>query len=245
MDSVLAGKVALVTGAARGIGAAIARRLHAAGADVMLTDVLVDEGRALAAELGSRAAFVEHDVGDEAAWEEAVESTRVRFGRLDALVNNAGVYEPGTIADMSVETFDRMVRINQLGVFLGMKHALEPLKAGDAPAIVNISSIAGLLGFPEACAYVGTKWAVRGMTKTAAVEFAPHRIRVNSIHPGFIDTPMLDKNSAEANAAGVEATPLKRVGKPDDIADAVLFLVGPGSGFVTGAELTVDGGWVL
>ena len=129
--------------------------------------------------------------------------------------------------------------------FLGMKHALEPMKAAGGGSIVNISSIAGMVGFPGACAYVGTKWAVRGMTKTVAVEFARHRIRVNSVHPGFIDTPMLAGNSDEANAAGIAATPLKRVGQPDDIAAAVAYLAGDGASFVTGTELVVDGGYVL
>ncbi|TLX22517.1 SDR family NAD(P)-dependent oxidoreductase [Thermomonas fusca] len=245
MSGKLDGKVALVTGGARGIGAAIVRRLHADGASVAITDVLDDAGRALAAELGERAAYFHHDVGDEAAWVDTLAAVTARFGGLHVLVNNAGIFHPGQIADAAVSDVEQQFRVNQLGPFLGMKHAQAPLRAAGGGSIVNISSIAGQLGFPNAAAYVGTKWAVRGMTKTAALELAPAQIRVNSVHPGFIDTPMLDNNPPEANQAGIEATPLKRIGKPEEIAAAVAFLVGPDAGFVTGAELTVDGGWIL
>lgn len=245
MNRRLEGKVALVTGGARGIGAAIVRRLHAEGAAVAITDVLAEPGRALAAELGERAAFFAHDTTDEAAWVATIAAVTGAFGGLQIVVNNAGVFKPGAIADTSVADVEWQFRVNQLGVFLGMKHAQAPLRAAGGGCIVNISSIAGQLGFPGAAAYVGTKWAVRGMTKTAALELAPAQIRVNSIHPGFIDTPMLDNNPPEANQAGIEATPLKRIGKPEEIAAAVAFLVGPDAGFVTGAELTVDGGWIL
>jgi len=245
MTRPLAGRTALVTGGARGIGAAVARRLHDDGANVVITDVLEADGRALAAALGVRAAFFEHDVTQDAAWGQAVAATIATFGGLHVLVNNAGIYEPGSIAEAELAGVERQIRVNQFGTFLGMRHAQAPMRAAGGGSIVNISSIAGLLGFPGAAAYVGTKWAVRGMTKTAAVELAPDRIRVNSVHPGFIETPMIDKNSAEANRAGIEATPLKRVGQPPEIAAAVAYLAGPGAEFVTGAELTVDGGWVL
>lgn len=240
----LSGKTALVTGGARGIGAAIVRALHGAGAGVLVTDVLADEGAALAAALGARAAFVEHDVGDESAWNRAIAAAEDHFGSFDILVNNAGIYLPGAIADGSLADFEKMLRVNQTGVFLGMQRALEPLKRSGGGAIVNISSIAGMKGFPGAAGYVGTKWAVRGMTRTAAVEFAPFGIRVNSVHPGFIDTPMLEHNSEEANAAGIEATPLRRMGRPEEIAAAVLYLCGAGGSYVTGTELVVDGGYV-
>ena len=245
MTATLAGRTALVTGGARGIGAAIVRRLHDDGANVAITDVLADEGRALAASLGERATFFEHDVASDQAWAQAMAAAVSTFGALHILVNNAGVYQPGSIVEAELAGVERQIRINQLGTFLGMRHAHGPMRAAGGGCIVNISSIAGLLGFPGAAAYVGTKWAVRGMTKTAAVEFAPDRIRVNSVHPGFIETPMLDHNTAEENRAGVEATPLKRMGQPDEIAAAVAYLVGADAGFVTGAELTVDGGWVL
>ncbi|MDE2406989.1 MAG: glucose 1-dehydrogenase [Xanthomonadaceae bacterium] len=245
MNGKLEGKVALVTGGARGIGAAIVRRLHADGARVAITDMLDTRGQALAAELGERAAYFHHDVSDEAAWVDTLAAVTARFGALHVLVNNAGVFHPGQIADATVHDVERQFRVNQLGPFLGMKHGQEPLRAAGGGCIVNISSIAGQLGFPNAAAYVGTKWAVRGMTKTAALELAPAQIRVNSVHPGFIDTPMLGNNPPEANQAGIEATPLKRIGKPEEIAAAVAFLAGPDAGFVTGAELTVDGGWIL
>jgi len=245
MTRPLAGRTALVTGGARGIGAAVARRLHDDGANVVITDVLEADGRALAAALGVRAAFFEHDVTQDAAWGRVVAATIATFGGLHVLVNNAGIYEPGSIADADLAGVERQIRVNQFGTFLGMRHAQAPMREAGGGSIVNISSIAGLIGFPGAAAYVGTKWAVRGMTKTAAVELAPDRIRVNSVHPGFIETPMIDKNSAEANQAGIEATPLKRVGQPPEIAAAVAYLAGPGAEFVTGAELTVDGGWVL
>ena len=245
MSGKLEGKVALVTGGARGIGAAIVRRLHADGARVAITDVLDDAGHALAAELGERTAYFHHDVGDEAEWVETLAAATARFGGLHVLVNNAGIFHPGQIADTPVRDIEQQFRVNQLGPFLGMKHGQVPLRAAGGGCIVNISSIAGQLGFPNAAAYVGTKWAVRGMTKTAALELAPAQIRVNSVHPGFIETPMLENNPPEANQAGIEATPLKRIGKPEEIAAAVAFLAGPDAGFVTGAELTVDGGWIL
>ena len=245
MSGKLEGKVALVTGGARGIGAAIVRRLHADGARVVITDVLDDAGHALAAELGERTAYFHHDVGDEAEWVETLAAATARFGGLHVLVNNAGIFHPGQIADTPVRDIEQQFRVNQLGVFLGMKHGQVPLRAADGGCIVNISSIAGQLGFPNAAAYVGTKWAVRGMTKTAALELAPAQIRVNSVHPGFIETPMLENNPPEANQAGIEATPLKRIGKPEEIAAAVAFLASADAGFVTGAELTVDGGWIL
>ena len=176
---------------------------------------------------------------------ETLAAATARFGGLHVLVNNAGIFHPGQIADTPVRDIELQFRVNQLGPFLGMKHGQVPLRAAGGGCIVNISSIAGQLGFPNAAAYVGTKWAVRGMTKTAALELAPAQIRVNSVHPGFIDTPMLDNNPPEANQAGIEATPLKRIGKPEEIAAAVSFLASADAGFVTGAELTVDGGWIL
>jgi 3alpha(or 20beta)-hydroxysteroid dehydrogenase len=245
MRSSLAGRTALVTGGARGIGAAIARRLHEDGAGVMITDLRAEDGQALAAALGGRVCFMEHDVSDDDAWRAVIEAVVSVFGRLDILVNNAGIYEPGGIADASLDDVERQIRVNQMGVFLGMRHAIAPMRSAGGGSIVNISSIAGQCGFPGAAAYVGTKWAVRGMTKTAALELAPDHIRVNSVHPGFIDTPMLDRNPPETNQAGVEATPLKRLGRPEDIAAAVAWLASDDAGFVTGSELTVDGGWLL
>ena len=245
MSTALQGKIALVTGGARGIGAAIVRRLHADGARVVVTDLLEAEGQALAAALGEDGLFLKHDVSSDADWARVVAATLERFGRLDILVNNAGIYHPGRIEDGPLDQVQRQFLVNQFGTYLGMRHAAAPMRAAGGGAIVNISSIAGQVGFPGAAAYVGSKWAVRGMTKTAAIELAPDHIRVNSVHPGFIDTPMLENNPPETNQAGIEATPLKRLGKPEEIAAAVAFLAGPDAAFITGAELTVDGGWIL
>ena len=241
MGTPLTGRTALVTGGARGIGAAIVRRLHADGANVAITDVLEAEGRALATELGERARFFAHDVTDDGAWRDVVEATLAAFGRLDVLVNNAGIYEAGTIEEADLAGVERQFRVNQFGTFLGMRHALAPMRAAGGGSIVNISSIAGQLGLAGSGAYVGTKWAVRGMTKTAAVEFAPDHIRVNSVHPGAIRTPMAA--GIEDEHMGHQAIP--RVGEPEEIASAVAFLLSDDAADITGAELAVDGGMAL
>lgn len=237
----LQGKNAMITGGARGQGAAEARAFIKAGAKVLITDVEEKDGTALAKELGENAFFLKHDVAEDKDWLAAIKQAKDKLGGLDVLVNNAGIYEPGSIADTSVEDFERQVRINQLGTFLGMKHAAPVM--GKGGSIINISSVAGMEGFPGACAYVGTKWAVRGMTKTAAKEFGEQGIRVNSIHPGFIDTDMLDANDDEANAQGKEDTPLKRFGTAEEIADLAVFLASDDSAFISGAEIAIDGGY--
>lgn len=237
----LQGKNAMITGGARGQGAAEARAFIKAGAKVLITDVEEKDGTALAKELGENAFFLKHDVAEDKDWLAAIKQAKDKLGGLDVLVNNAGIYEPGSIADTSVEDFERQVRINQLGTFLGMKHAAPVI--GKGGSIINISSVAGMEGFPGACAYVGTKWAVRGMTKTAAKEFGEQGIRVNSIHPGFIDTDMLDANDDEANAQGKEDTPLKRFGTAEEIADLAVFLASDDSAFISGAEIAIDGGY--
>lgn len=237
----LQGKNAMITGGARGQGAAEARAFIKAGAKVLITDVEEKDGTALAKELGENAFFLKHDVAEDKDWLAAIKQAKDKLGGLDVLVNNAGIYEPGSIADTSVEDFERQVRINQLGTFLGMKHAAPVM--GKGGSIINISSVAGMEGFPGACAYVGTKWAVRGMTKTAAKEFGEQGIRVNSIHPGFIDTDMLDANDDEASAQGKEDTPLKRFGTAEEIADLAVFLASDDSAFISGAEIAIDGGY--
>jgi 3alpha(or 20beta)-hydroxysteroid dehydrogenase len=239
----LDGKVALITGAARGMGAAEARLFAAEGAKVVLTDLLDAEGQAVAAEIGAAARWLHHDVTREADWAAAVALAQSDFGGLDLLVNNAGIYQPSPLLDCETELFERIWRVNQLGVFLGMRAAVPAMRARGGGAIVNISSIAGLRGFPGAVAYVGTKWAVRGMTKTAAVELAPDCIRVNSVHPGLIETPMIAANPPEVNAGIVAATPLKRAGSSEEVARLVLFLASDEASYVTGAEVAVDGGW--
>jgi 3alpha(or 20beta)-hydroxysteroid dehydrogenase len=239
----LDGKVALITGAARGQGASHARRLARAGAQVVITDVLEREGRALADEIGDVASFVRHDVSSEAAWEAVVDFIRKKHGRLDIVVNNAGIWRPLSIADTTLSVFDELVRINQIGTFLGIKLVVDLMRESGGGSIVNISSMAAIRDLADSFAYSATKWAVRGMTKVAALELAQHRIRVNSIHPGAINTPMLKENSEEVNRSLPDIPPLKRLGEPDEIAELVLFLASESSNYITGAEVVIDGGW--
>lgn len=243
----LSGKVALVTGAARGQGAAEARLFVAEGARVVLTDVLDDEGELVAKELGSEhAAFVHHDVTDPTGWAEAVAATVGTFGRLDVLVNNAGVFRYTPLATTPVEAFDEVITINQRSVFLGMQAVIPAMTAAGAGSIVNVSSIAGLRGSAGTAAYSASKWAVRGMTKVAAIELAPLKIRVNSIHPGIIDTPMLQDLLFTGEAAAKEAIaariPLGEVATAAQVARMALFLASDDSDHSTGAEFVVDGG---
>jgi NAD(P)-dependent dehydrogenase (short-subunit alcohol dehydrogenase family) len=259
----LEGKVALVTGGAKGLGAAIARTLAQAGARVLVTDVLEAEGRRVVAGIeagGGTAGFLRHDVTDEAQWQAAVAMAIERYGRLDVLVNNAGIEVPALLADCTVESFRRTLDVNVTGVFLGLKHAIRAMAPGGASghggAIVNLSSVAGLIGAVAHSAYCASKGAVRLLTKAAAVECGrlATGIRVNSLHPGVIETDMgsnfiqgfVDLGlapSREASAAAVLALhPLGRFGEPEDVANAVLYLASDASKWVTGAELSVDGG---
>ena len=236
------GKVVVITGAARGQGAQFARELTELGAQVFLTDVLVDEGIALAKEIGSLATFVKLDVTSEKAWNDLAAYV-VDAGGLDGLVNNAAIYRPETIPQTSLDDYVQHMMINQLGSFLGMKFAATQAKDTGA-SIVNISSVAGLkatLGLP----YVGTKWALRGMTKAAAQELGPRGIRVNSIHPGIIDTKMLDVWDPGDLETRVQKVPLGRAGLPNDTAHLVRFLLSDDSSYITGAEIAIDGGLSL
>ncbi|WP_027794456.1 glucose 1-dehydrogenase [Paraburkholderia acidipaludis] len=241
----LQNKVVLVTGAARGQGAAEARRFVAEGAKVVLADVLDEEGQRLAAQLEDQAIYQHLDVTSDPSWVAAIERTERVFGRCDVLVNNAGIYWPAAIAGTTVELAEAMFRVNQLGTLLGMKHAAASMKKTGGGAIVNISSTAGLRGFANAIAYSGTKWAVRGMTKVAAAELAPHGIRVNSVHPGCIAADMLKQNNEEVHRMGAERAPLERHGTPDEVATLVAFLASDESAFITGAEVAIDGGWAV
>lgn len=241
----LAGKVAIITGAARGQGAREASLFAAEGANVVLTDVL-ETGAEVAAQLGKSALFLRQDVANEDEWCALVETALARFGKIDVLINNAGIFHPNPIRNTSAADFDRHYRVNQRGTFLGMKAVVETMKAGGGGSIVNISSLAGLRGYPDMIAYCSTKWAIRGMTKSAALELAPFRIRVNSIHPGLVDTPMMKEGlSADALAQFVSAVPLGRMASSDDVAELAMFLASDMSSYVTGAEVTVDGGLVL
>lgn len=226
------------------MGAAEARLLVAEGAQVVIGDILEDEGSRLATEVGSASTFVRLDVGDSEDWAKAIAAAEA-FGGLDGLVNNAGIYQPATLADADVGNWERHLRVNQTGVFLGMKHAAAALKARGGGSIVNLSSTVGIRSAPNAIAYTATKWAVRGMTKAAALELAKDNIRVNSIHPGPIDTEMLSIRSREENLRRVQQVPLKRLGQPDEVAKLVLYLLSDDAAYVTGAEIAIDGGAAL
>src|SRR3954454_24262542 len=238
----LDGLVAIVTGAARGQGEAEGRLLAEHGARVVLTDVLADQGAAVAAAIGPAARFVAADVASPEGWDDVVRLAVESFGRLDILVNNAAISVARNLEDTDPETYDRVYRVNQFGVYLGMRAVLAPMRAGGGESIVNISSVAGLKGYHRLFAYGATKWAVRGMTQSAALELARYKIRVNCIFPGVIDTPINDPNPPGMNENLVRITPMRRMGDPVEIANAVLYLVSPGAGFTTGAELAVDGG---
>jgi 3alpha(or 20beta)-hydroxysteroid dehydrogenase len=238
----LDGKVALITGAARGQGEAEARLFVQAGARVVLADVLDEEGEAVAGELGDAARYVHLDVADEAQWADAVAATVDAFGRLDVLVNNAGILRTSRIEEQTLELFDAIVRVNLYGVFNGMRAVIAPMRKAGGGAIVNISSAAGLRGVPGYGAYGATKWAVRGITKTAAIELAADGIRVNSVHPGAVDTPMVASSNLQRGPGGLPNNPLGRCAVPEDIAHLVLFLASDASSYITGSELAIDGG---
>ncbi|MDS0859647.1 glucose 1-dehydrogenase [Burkholderia pseudomultivorans] len=237
----LDGKVALITGGARGQGAAEARLFSQHGARVMIADIREDEARAMASQIDN-CDYVPLDVGDEAGWKVAVDRTLERFGRLDILVNNAGISHFAKIEDTSLTDFERVLRINLTSIFLGMKTALPAMKAHGG-SIINISSIAALMGRAGLSAYASSKWGVRGLTRSAALEFATHKIRVNSIIPGLIDTPMTrDAYGAEKLQLRAEMLPVMRAGLPEDISHLALFLASDESSFCTGSEYLCDGG---
>ena len=237
-------RVYLISGGARGLGSAQARQLVAEGGKVVIGDVLVDAGRALAGELGPACAFLPLDVSSEAQWAEAVAAAE-RLGKLHGLVNNAGVYTPVPMLETDVAQFERHTRVNQLGTFLGMRAVVAALERTGGGAIVNMSSTVGLRSAPNAIAYTATKWAVRGMTKAAALELAGKNIRVNSVHPGPIDTDMLNVRTREENLRRVQQVPMKRLGTKEEIAGLVLFLLSDESRYMTGSEVAMDGGAAL
>ncbi len=236
----LDGKIALITGGARGQGAAEAERFVAEGATVYITDVLDQEGAATAERLGEAVTFLHHDVTSESEWIGVVTGIVEAQGHLDILVNNAGIFQIAGALDTSLEQWNRMVAINQTGVFLGIREAGRHMRDRGAGSIINISSIAGLSGAGMAHAYAATKWAVRGMTKSAALEFAADGVRVNSVHPGIIETDMLDE-FADRLPGIKERIPMGRTAKSSEVANLVLFLASDESSYCSGQEFVIDG----
>jgi len=266
MKQNLTGKVAYVSGAAAGIGAAIARAFAAEGASVLLGDVQEARGEALAAQIrdqGGKAAFIRHDVADEPQWERALAHAVAQFGGLDVLVNNAGIEQTGLLADVELADINRLLAVNVAGVILGHKHAIRAMRpggsAGKGGSIINLSSVAGLIGTPALGVYSASKGAVRLLSKAAAVECGRlgYGIRVNSIHPGLVDTDMGSKLVDDFVGLGVfadretalrqmrETYPIGRTGVPGDIANAALFLASEQSSWITGTEIVVDGGMTI
>jgi len=244
----LDGVCVLISGASRGQGAAESRAVVREGGTVVLGDVLESEGRALADELGPNAHFTYLDVRSAQDWSRAVSLGEEHYGSVGALVNNAGILERGRIDQITPEEFAKTQDINVTGTFLGIQAVWRSMAQRGGGSIVNISSVGGMLGAGAACAYITSKWAVRGMAKAAASDLARYAIRVNSVHPGPIATAMIMDDSFDEEAFlnhNKSRMPLRRLGQPDEVASVVVFLVSPESSYVTGAEITVDGGWLF
>ncbi len=245
----LAGKVALISGGARGMGAAEARLFAQEGARVVVADILEDEGRAVENDInakGGEALFVRLDVTSESDWERAVAATVDRFGKLDVLVNNAGIGGASRVEDTTVEAWERVMAVNAKGVFLGTRAAIPAMRRAGGGSIVNISSQLGLVGMEESSPqYSASKGAVRLLTKLTALQYARDAIRANSVHPGPIVTPMTERRRSDPAQYQrmLARIPLGRYGQPDEVAYGVLYLASDESAFVTGSELVIDGGW--
>ncbi|HJO24836.1 MAG: glucose 1-dehydrogenase [Myxococcota bacterium] len=240
----LEGRVAIVSGAARGMGAAEARQFAAEGASVVLGDVLDEDGVKVASEIGAAAVYTPLDVTREEDWKAAVELAQNRFGHLDTLVNNAGILRLGLLEQTPLEEYELVVRVNQVGCFLGMKTVIPALREAGGGSIVNISSVAGMNGIAGAVSYTASKYAVRGMTKVAALEVGKDGIRVNSVHPGGVDTPMIAREGGSAgddDSAGLP-NPIPRIARPEEVAELVTWLASDASSYCTGSEFVIDGG---
>jgi len=243
----LEGKIALISGGARGIGAATARLMAREGATVVIGDILRKDGLGTEAEIseaGGEALFVSLDVTSEADWNAAVSVTVTKYGKLDILVNNAGISSRTGVEETTVESWDQVMDINAKGVFLGTKVAIPEMRKAGGGSIINISSIYGIVGSGASSAYHAAKGAVRVFTKAAAIQYAKDGIRVNSVHPGFVDTPMTEAHHGipSVRQARTSQTPLGRLGVSEDIAPGILYLASDQSSFVTGSELVIDGG---
>jgi len=239
----LENKIALVTGGARGMGTTHVKGFIAEGAKVYFTDLSEEEGKLLEAEVGSSGVFIKQDVSSEDDWRTVMETIERTEGRLDVLVNNAGIAVFGLIGEMSLEQYMKIININQVSVFLGMTHALPLMLKSTAGSIVNISSLAGMRGERKgSVAYGSSKYAVRGLTQAAALDLAPYKIRVNSVHPGAINTPILRSAPEEARKELLEKVPLKRAAEPEEVTNLVLFLASDESSYITAGEFVIDGG---
>lgn len=233
------GKVALISGGARGMGAEHARLLVEEGAKVVIGDILDDEGKALADEIGDAARYVHLDVTQLDQWEAAVATATGDFGKLDVLVNNAGIVALGQLRKFDMDKWQKVLDVNLTGTFLGMRVAVDPMTENGGGSIINVSSIEGIRGAPMVHPYVASKWAVRGITKSAALELAPLNIRVNSLHPGFIRTPMTQHLPED-----MVTIPLGRPAESREVSTFVVFLASDESSFATGSEFVVDGGTI-
>lgn len=240
----LSGKTAIITGGAQGMGEATARLFVAEGARVLITDVQAEKGEKLAAELGDAARFFRLDVTSESEWQQAVAEAE-KLGPVNVLVNNAGIILFKSLVDTTLEDYSKVVGINQIGAFLGVRSVIEPMKRAGGGSIINISSIDGLQAKNSLVAYASTKWALRGLSKSAAIELGRYGIRVNTVHPGGINTDMGSGGAATEEAMNVFYTqhPIPRVGRPQEVARMSLFLASDDSSYSTGSEFIVDGGW--
>jgi 3alpha(or 20beta)-hydroxysteroid dehydrogenase len=244
----LAGKVAIITGAARGMGAATARLFASEGARVVIADVLDAEGDSLAREIGQTSLFQHHDVADEESWQRVVREAIAHFGGVDVLVNNAGILLMKGLLDIQKQEFESVLAVNLIGTFLGIKTTAPRMIERGGGAIVNISSVDGMKGSNSTGAYSASKWGVRGLTKVAAMELGHRGVRVNSIHPGGVNTVMGVRPGPEGLAMAqkfYQGIPLGRIGQPEEIARVTLFLASDESSYVCGAEIVVDGGMIV
>ncbi len=239
-------KTAIVTGGARGLGEAVVRRFVEEGAQVVFGDILDDEGEALASELGEAATFVHMDVSEQSDWNTAIARAQ-QLGPLNVLVNNAAVVHMAALTDTTDDDYLRVFRVNQFGTFLGLRSVVAPMKAAGYGSIINVSSIDGLHSAAGLSAYSSTKWAVRGLTKNAAIELGQYGIRVNSVHPGGMFTTMGGKGSLseeDLNARVYANFPIPRVGQPGEVAEVIVFLATDEGSYCTGSEFIADGGWI-